>query len=98
MLWLTRDSTVFYQRLVYITCIPFAITSLMMLYGIVTGQSLYPPWMAIFLPVITYLLKTPIIRILRGRLREIVNDSYHNMILLISYAISTVVLGNVGIM
>lgn len=88
----------FYQRLVSITYIPVAITSLMILYGIVTGQSLYPRWMAIFLPVITYLLKTPIIRILRGRLREIVNDAYDNMILLIFYAISTVVLGNVGIM
>jgi len=69
----------------------------MMLYGIVTGQSLYPRWMAIFLPVFTYLLKTPILRVLRGRLREIVNDSYDNLILLIFFVISTAVWWNAGI-
>jgi hypothetical protein len=92
-----RLGNVFYQRLVNITYIPVAIASLMMLYGILSGQSLYPRWMAIFLPVITYLLKTPILRLLRGHLREIVNDSYDNMILLIFYVVSAAVLWNVGI-
>ncbi len=91
-----RIGNAFYQRLVYITYIPVAIVSLMTLYGIVSGQSLYPRWMAIFLPVILYLLKTPILRILRGRLREIINDSYDNMILFIFFVISTAVLWNGG--
>jgi len=87
----------FYQRLVYITYIPVAIASVMMLYGIITGQSMYPRWMAFFLPVILYLLKVPILRTLKGRLREVVNDSYDNMVLFIFYMISTVVLWNVGL-
>ncbi len=85
---------VFYQRLVYITYIPVAIASLMMLYGIVAGRSMYPRWMVVFLPVLIYLLKTPALRILKGRPREIVNDSYDNIVLLVFYVISTSVLWN----
>jgi hypothetical protein len=67
---------------------------LMMLYGIVTGQSMYPRWMVIFLPIIIYLLKTPVTRILKGRLREIINDSYDNIVLFVFYILSTAVLWN----
>jgi len=77
-----------------ITYIPAAISSLMMLYGIVTGQSMYPRWMAVFLPIIIYLLKIPVTRILKGRLREIINDSYDNFVLFVFYVLSTVVLWN----
>jgi hypothetical protein len=83
-----------FQRLVNITYIPVAISSLLMLYGIVAGRSLYPRWMVIFLPIILYLLKTPIVRILKGHVRELVNDSYDNLVLLVFYLISTVVLWN----
>jgi hypothetical protein len=92
-----RLGNVFYQRLVRITYIPVAIASLMMLYGIITGQSRYPRWMVIFLPIITYLLRTLILRILRGHFREIVNDSYDNIILFVFFLISTIVLWNGGI-
>ena len=84
----------FFQRVMVITYIPAAISSLMMLYGIVTGQSMYPRWMAIFLPIIIYLLKIPVTRILKGRLREIINDSYDNFVLFVFYVLSTVVLWN----
>lgn len=84
----------FFQRLVNITFIPVAIFSLMMAYGIVIGKSLYPRWMVIFLPIIIYLLKTPVIRILKGHLREIINDSYDNFVLFVFYVISTIVLWN----
>jgi hypothetical protein len=84
----------FFQRLVYITYIPVAIFSLMMIYGIVTGRSLYPRWMVVFLPIIIYLLKTPVMRILKGRLQEIINDSYDNIVLFVFYVLSTVVLWN----
>ena len=66
---------VFFQRLVNITYIPVAISSLMMLYGILAGRSMYPRWMVVFLPIVFYLLKTPVTRILKGTLREIINDS-----------------------
>jgi hypothetical protein len=85
---------VFFQRVTTITYIPVAISSLMMLYGIVTGRSMYPRWMVIFLPIIIYLLKTPVTRILKGRLREIINDSYDNIVLFVFYILSTAVLWN----
>ncbi len=84
----------FFQRLVAITYVPVVISSLMMLYGIVTGRSLYPRWMFVFMPVIIYMLKTLVVRILKGRLRELVNDSYDNIVLFMFYLVSTLVLWN----
>jgi hypothetical protein len=84
----------FFQRLVNITYIPVVLSSLMMLYGILVGRSMYPRWMVVFLPIVFYLLKTPVTRILRGTLREIINDSYDNFILFVFYVLSTVVLWN----
>lgn len=83
-----------FQRLIYITYVPVVISSLMMLYGIVAGRSLYPRWMIVFLPIIIYLLKAPVVRVLKGRIRELVNDSYDNVVLSVFYLISTVVLWN----
>jgi len=84
----------FFQRRVYITYIPVAISSLMMLYGILAGRSLYPRWMVVFLPIVIYLLKTLVTRILKGHLREIINDSYDNIVLFVFYVLSTIVLWN----
>jgi hypothetical protein len=92
-----RLGKAFFQRLVYITYVPVGISSLMMLFGIVTGRSLYPRWMFIFLPLIIYLLKTPLVWILKGRLRELVNDSYDNIVLFVFFLISTLVLWNVPV-
>lgn len=87
-----RLGWIFFLRLVNITYIPVAIFSLMMLYGIVTGQSLYPRWMVVFLPIILYLLKTPIIRIFKGNLKEMIEHAYDNIILFVFFVISTCVL------
>lgn len=86
-----------FQRLVLITYIPVAISSLMMLYGVLSGQSLYPRWMVLFLPVIIYLLKSPVMRILQGRVREVVHDCYDNLVLLVFYTLSTLVLWNIAV-
>ena len=86
--------TEFFHRLVYITYIPVAVSSLMMVYGILNRKSLYPWWMVFFLPIIIYLFKTPIVRLLKGKTRELVNDSFDNIVLLIFFLISTVVLWN----
>lgn len=85
----------FFQRLVYITHIPVVISSLMIVYGILSGHSLYPRWMVLFMPVVIYLLKTPVVKLLRGRVRELVNDSYDNISLFVYYVISTIVLWKV---
>jgi hypothetical protein len=83
-----------FQRVTTITYIPVAIFSGMMLYGILTGRSLYPRWMVIFIPIIIYLLKAPVVWLLRGRLKELVNDSYDNIVLLVFFVLSTAVLWN----
>ena len=84
----------FFKRLVYITYIPVAISSLMMVYGIVSERSMYPRWMVLFLPIIIYLLRTPVTRILKGHLQEIINDSYDNIVLFVFYVLSTIILWN----
>jgi hypothetical protein len=85
---------VFFQRLTFIIYIPTAIASLMMIYGVLAGRSLYPRWMVIFLPIVIYLIKIPVTRILRGHIKELVNDSYDNIVLFVFYALSTIVLWN----
>jgi hypothetical protein len=89
-----RTGNTFFQRLVVITYIPVVVSSLMMFYAIVAGKSLYPRWMAACLPVVIYLLKTPVTRILKGRIKEMVNDSYDNIVLFVFYVLSTLVLWN----
>ncbi|MBM4461356.1 MAG: hypothetical protein FJ011_26970 [Chloroflexi bacterium] len=84
----------FFRRIVHMIYIPAAISSLMMFYGIVAERSFYPRWMIVFLPVIVYLLKSPVIRITTGRVRELLNDSYDNVALFIFFIISTLVLWN----
>jgi hypothetical protein len=83
---------IFFQRMVYITYIPVMISSILMIYGILTGKSMYPRWMVIFLPAIIYLLKSLVIKILKGRLKEIITDSYDNIVLFIFWILSTSVL------
>ena len=82
----------FFQRLVYITYIPVTISSLMMIYGIVAGKSLYPRWMVVFLPIVIYLLKLPVIRLLKGRLKELITDSYDNIVFFVFFVLSTILL------
>ena len=85
-----RLGNAFFKRLVTITYVPVVIFSGMMVYGILTSRSLYPWWMVFFLPVLLYVLKKPVTWILRGRVREVVNDSYDNIVLLVFYILSTV--------
>jgi hypothetical protein len=84
----------FFQRLVYITYIPVAISSLMMAYGIVAGRSMYPRWMVVFLPIVFHLIAPRVTRFLKGTLGEIINDSYDNIGLFVFFTLSTVVLWN----
>lgn len=89
-----RLGNALFGRLSVITYLPVAVSSLMMIYAVVAGRSLYPVWMVIFLPVVIYLLKRPVIWLLRGHIRELVNDSYDNIAFLAYFLISTIVLWN----
>ncbi len=84
----------FFQRIVNITYIPVAVFTVMMIYAILTGRSLYPLWMLVFLPTVLYLLKKPVLSILQGHLNEILSDSYDNFILFVFFVLSTLVLWN----
>ncbi|HLP82412.1 MAG TPA: DUF6796 family protein [Nitrosomonas sp.] len=81
-----------FSRIVMITYIPVAIASLLMLYCVLSGKSAYPRWMIVFLPIVPYLLRTLILKILRGRLQELVRDSYDNLVFLLFFLVSTAVL------
>ena len=85
-----------FSRIVMITYIPVAIASLLMLYGILSGRSSYPRWLVLFLPIVPYLLRTPILKIVGGSAREILRDSYDNFVFLVFFLVSTIVLWNLG--
>lgn len=88
----------FFQRLVTITYIPVAVLSLMMIYGILMAKSMYPRWMVVFLPVVIYLLKPVVIRPLKGRIKEIIHDSYDNFVLLVFFLLSALLLWNSAVL
>ena len=81
-----------FSKLVLITYAPVVVLSLLMVYGVLSGRSAYPIWMAVFLPIVPYLLRVPVLKILRGRLHELVRDSYDNFVLLVFFLVSTLVL------
>jgi hypothetical protein len=83
-----------FSRIVIITYIPVTIASLLMLYCILSGQSAYPLWIAPFLPIVLYLLRPLVLKVLRGRVHELVRDSYDNFVLLVFFLLSTAVLWN----
>lgn len=84
----------FFKKLTTIIYLPVAIFSLMMIYAILTRRSLYPSWMVIFLPTVLYLIKMPVLKLLRGTLGGRISDCYDNLILLVFFVISTLVLWN----
>lgn len=84
-----------FSKIVLITYIPVAVFSLLTIYGVVSRRSAYPMWMFVFLPIVPYLLRSVILKILRGRVRELVRDSYDNFVILLYFFVSTLVLWNI---
>ena len=84
-----------YLKLVLITYIPVVVFSLLTIYAVIAGRSAYPIWMFIFLPIVPYLLRSVVLKILRGRVHEIIRDSYDNFVLLLYFLVSTLVLWNI---
>ena len=83
-----------FTKIVMITYIPVAIASFFMVYGVVTAHSAYPIWMVIFLPIVPYLLRPVVLKIIRGRVHEIIRDSFDNFVLFVFFLISTIVVWN----
>jgi len=84
----------FFKRLSNIIYIPVVVFSLMMIYAILTRRSLYPIWMVAFIPTVLYLIKTPVLKLIKGRPQQLITDSYDNLILLVFFVLSTLVLWN----
>lgn len=81
-----------FSRVTLVAYAPVAAAMSLMLYGIVTGRSAYLLWMAIFVPIVSYLLRVPVLKTLRGRVHELIRDSYDNFVLLMYFFVSTLVL------
>ncbi len=81
-----------FSKLVLITYAPVVVVSFFMIYGVLSGRSAYPLWMALFLPIVPYLLRAPVLKIFYGRAHELVRDSYDNFVLLVFFLMSTIVL------
>jgi len=81
-----------FSRVVQIAYIPVGVVSLLMFYGVLSGRSAYPVWMAVFLPIVPYLLRVLVLKLLRGRVHELIRDSYDNFVLLMFFLVSTIVL------
>lgn len=90
-----KSGEVLFSKIVLITYIPVAFFSLPTMYGVISGRSAYPIWMLIFLPIIPYLLRPLVLKVLRGRVHELIRDSYDNFVLLLYFFVSTLVLWNI---
>jgi hypothetical protein len=87
-----KQGEALFSKLVLVTYLPVLALSLLMIYGVVSGHSVYPVWMVIFLPIVPYLFRPVVLKILRGRTHELVRDSYDNFVLLLYFLVSTIVL------
>jgi hypothetical protein len=94
--WLSaRVSVIKEQLLAEESYIPVVVFSFLTLYGVISGRSAYQIWMIAFLPTIPYLLRSVVLKILRGRVHELVRDSYDNFVILLYFIMSTLVLWNI---
>jgi hypothetical protein len=87
-----KQGEALFSKLVLLTYIPVAIFSVLTIYGVLSGRSAYPIWMAAFLPIVPYLLRPVVLKILRSRAHELIRDSYDNFVLLLYFLVSTIVL------
>lgn len=90
-----KSAEALFSKIVLITYVPVAVFSLPTMYGVISGRSAYPIWMFIFLPIVPYLLRPIVLKTLRGRVHELVRDSYDNFVLLLYFFMSTLVLWNI---
>ena len=90
-----KSGEALFSKIVLITYVPVAVFSLSMIYGVISGLSAYSIWMFIFLPIVPYLLRPVVLKILRGRIHELVRDSYDNFVLLLYFFVSTLALWNI---
>jgi len=72
----------------------FAILSILFIYHVLKGKTLYPKWIILFFPLIPFLLQGFIAKILSGTTWIIIIGGYLNLILILFFTASTIALWN----
>jgi len=86
----------YFNLLVKILLIPGIVATLLFVYTVFFRRTHYPRWIIIFFPMFLYLLDDLIVERLHGGLKMIIQGGYANLIMLLFFAISTIVLWNGG--
>jgi len=68
----------------------FAVLSLLFIYYVWKGKSLYPSWMILFFPLLPFLLREIIVSNTGGKYKIIIGGGYYNLILVIFFIASTI--------
>ena len=72
----------------------FAILSIIFIWQVWQKKTLYPRWMILFYPLLTFGLKDFIINLFSGNLRIIIEGGFLNLILVVFFTMSTISLWN----
>jgi len=78
----------------YFVYLPFAILSLVFIYQVWKQKTLYPRWIILFFPLIPFLINLIAGRNLTGSAFIIIEGGFYNLILIVFFAASTIVLWN----
>jgi len=86
----------YFNLLVQILLLPGGIATILFSYAILFRKTHYPWWIVPFFPFFLYLLKDVFVQRLPGILKLIIDGGYANLIMLLFYLVSTIVLWNGG--
>lgn len=93
---LTELPKKYFNLLVQILTIPGVIAALLFVYALFFRKTHYPKWIVVFFPLFLFLLKDMIVERLSGMPKAVLNGGYENLIMLLFYLVSTIVLWNGG--
>ena len=93
---LTELPKKYFYLLVQILTIPGVIAAILFVYAILFRKTHYPKWIVVLFPLFLFLLKDMIVEGLTGMSKAVLNGGYENMIMLLFFLVSTIVLWNGG--
>jgi hypothetical protein len=93
---MTKLPSQYFSLIVKITYVPVVIVTVLFVYSVIFRKTLYSWWIIPFFPVFPYLFEGIIRKHLSGTLQVIIAGGYKNLIMLVFFLISTIVLWNSG--
>ncbi len=93
---MTKLPSQYFSLLIKITYLPVVIITVLFVYSVLFRKTLYPRWIIPFFPVFPYLFEGIVSQHLSGTLQVIIAGGYKNLIMLLFYLASTIVLWNGG--